>query len=223
MTPPERPPERPATILRSDELRQLRQAESILRDAETARRDSETAAAAEAQSVLTEARQKALRDSARTAARLIAQAEAKAQERLVGLEPELARLVAHTVRQIVGDFAREEATYHAALTALRQFREHRRGRVFAAPDIAAPIDRAVEDAGASGPEILDVHTDHALEPGRAVLTSDQGSAEIGLGALTDQALRAWEAPAATDRHAVVAPPATSEPAAPLSRSPDDDA
>ena len=70
MTPPERPPERPATILRSDELRQLRQAESILRDAETARRDSETAAAAEAQSVLTEARQKALRDSARTAARL---------------------------------------------------------------------------------------------------------------------------------------------------------
>ena len=123
MTPPERPPERPATILRSDELRQLRQAESILRDAETARRDSETAAAAEAQSVLTEARQKALRDSARTAARLIAQAEAKAQERLVGLEPELARLVANTVRQIVGDFAREEATYHAALTALRQ-RKH---------------------------------------------------------------------------------------------------
>ena len=86
-----------------------------------------------------------LPDRARTAARLIAQAEAKAQERLVGLEPELARLVAHTVRQIVGDFAREEATYHAALTAMRQFREHRRGRVFAAPDIAATYADVVNE------------------------------------------------------------------------------
>ena len=120
-------------------------------------------------------------------------------------------MVALTVRRIVGEYAEDEATYHAALTALRQMRDHRKGRIFAAPDVIAPVTRAAADAGEAGPEIVGLHPDPALAPGRAVLTSDHGSAEIGLRALTDQALKAWEegtpaAPAVPPAPAPALPP-----------------
>lgn len=179
-------------ILRREDIGRLREAEGLLRDAEATKRASEAEAKRIEQTAIDEARQKALRESTRTAARLIAQAEAAAERRLKNLEPELARIVAETVRAILGNFEPEEATYHAALTALSQLRDHRRGRIFAAPDVVAPVSRAVAELGDAGPEIVGVHADPALDPGRAVLTSDHGSAEIGLKALADQALRPWD-------------------------------
>lgn len=179
-------------ILRRDQVGQLRQADTILRDAEQHRQTTRVQAEQHQRDIMAEARNRALRESARTASRVLADAEAAAQRRLTALEPELARLVAMTVRRIIGDFAPHDAAHHAALTALRQMRDHRRGRIFAAPDTIAPVQQAVAALGPDGPEIIGIHTDPALDPGRAVLTSDHGSAEIGLAALTDRALQAWE-------------------------------
>lgn len=203
----------PPRILRAAEVDRLRRADAILHAAEAARQATEADAARAADALISDTRSKALRESARAAARMIARAEAAAEQRLAALEPELARMVALTVRRIVGDYAEDEATYHAALTALRQMRDHRKGRIFAAPDVIAPVTRAAADAGEAGPEIVGLHPDPALGPGRAVLTSDHGSAEIGLRALTDQALKPWEdgTPAAS-----AAPPAPA-PAPPPDR------
>ncbi|MDO5621572.1 MAG: hypothetical protein Q4G24_08900 [Paracoccus sp. (in: a-proteobacteria)] len=184
--------DRSPRILRRDEVGRLRQADSILHDAEQHRLASREQVEKLERDVLSEARNRAFRESARTAARVLAEAEAAAQRRLTALEPELARLVAMTVRRIIGEVEPHEAAYRAALTALRQMRDHRRGRIFAAPDSVMAVERAVNDLDGDGPEIIGLHRDPALEPGRAVLTSDHGSAEIGLAALTDQALRAWE-------------------------------
>ena len=179
-------------ILRRDQVGQLRQADAILRDAEQHSQASRQQAEQHQRDLMAEARNKALRESARTAARVLAEAEAAGQRRLTDLEPELARLVAMTVRRIIGDYAPHDAAHRAALTALRQMRDHRRGRIFAAPDTLEPVERAVADLGPDGPQIIGVHPDPALDAGRAVLTSDHGSAEIGLAALTDRALQAWE-------------------------------
>ncbi|ARJ70449.1 HrpE/YscL family type III secretion apparatus protein [Paracoccus contaminans] len=178
-------------ILKRDQLDGLRRAEAMLREAEAQSQDTRSAAAAEARALLEQAQRRALKESARTASRLIARAEETARARLDGLEPEIARLVALTVRRILGDIEPEAATRAAALNALRQLREHRQGRIFAAPDIAAPIAAAVDAAGPAGPEILSVATDPALDPGRALMISDRGSTELGLAALTEQALRPW--------------------------------
>lgn len=196
-------------ILRRSDLDRLRNAEEVLRDAETQRRDSQAQAAAEARDLLADAQRSAMKESARTAARLIARAEETAQRRLDELEPELARLVALTVRRIIGEIEPETATRLAALNALRQMRDHGRGRIFAAADVAAPIEAAARDIGADGPEILSITTDPALDRGRALMVSDHGSVELGLSALTEQALRPWTegmetepaAPAGTDPEA----------------------
>lgn len=179
-------------ILRRDEVGRLREADSILRDAEATRQRSQDAAVQMEKTAINEARRRALQESARTASRLIARAEEAAEARLRNMEPELARLIAQTVRTILGNFEPEEATYLAALHALTQMRDHRKGRIFASDEMVGPVRRAVDALGPDGPEILSVISDPALDPGRAVLTSDRGSVEIGLGALTDRALRAWE-------------------------------
>ncbi|AGT08880.1 type III secretion system protein [Paracoccus aminophilus] len=179
-------------ILSRDEVSRLRDADRILLGAERSRLESVAEAARVGQDMLDEARLKALKESTRTAARLIAKAEAAAEARLQNIEPELARLVAQTVRSILGSFEPEEASYLAALNALSQLRDQRRGRIFAAADTLAPVRRAVEALGESGPEILSITADPAFEPGRAVLTSFSGSTEIGLGALTARALAPWE-------------------------------
>lgn len=185
-------------ILRRSDLDRLRQAEDVLRDAEARRRDTQAQAAAEARDLLAEAQRSAMRDSARTAARLIARAEETARRRLDELEPELARLVAMTVRRIIGEIEPEEATRLAALNALRQMRDHGRGRIFAAPDVVAPIEAAAHEVAGEGPEILSIAADPALDPGRALMVSDHGSAELGLAALTRQALRPWTEGAAVE-------------------------
>lgn len=188
-------------ILSRAELDRLRTADRILAEAETTRQQSREQGARLQQEMLGEARLAALREATRTASRLIAQAEAAAEARLRNIEPELARLVARTVRSILGEFEPEEASYLAARQALARLRDHRHGRIFADPGLLAPINRAVDALGADGPEILSVAPDPALEPGRALLTSDRGSAEIGLAAMIDRALAPWERPEAEDRPA----------------------
>lgn len=187
-------------ILRRDEIGQLRKADSILRDAEASKARSEESVARMEKAAVNEARLRALQESTRTASRLIAQAEEAAEARLRNMEPELARLIAQTVRMILGNFEPEEASYLAAAHALSQMRDHRRGRIFAADEMVGPVRRAVDELTEHGPEILSVISDPALDPGRAVLTSDRGSVEIGLSALTDRALRAWEEQAAPARN-----------------------
>lgn len=184
--------ENSSKIVRRGDLVRLREADTILREAMTARRESEAAVAAHEKQILADAHQRALRDAAKTASRVIAEAEAATNARLLDLEPEIARLVARTVRAILGTYEPEEATYRAAVNALSLMRDHRQGRIFAAEDTAAALRRAVADLGPNGAEITEVFIDPALDRGRAHLVSDRGSAEIGLAALTDKALRAWD-------------------------------
>ncbi|MFV0386005.1 hypothetical protein [Paracoccus sp. (in: a-proteobacteria)] len=191
-------------ILRRDDLGQMRSAEKILRDAEESRQLSEEQAARMGDDIVSEARQRALHEAARTASRVIAEAEQAAETRLRNMEPELARLVAQTVRLILGEFQPEEATYLAARNALSQMREHRNSRIFASEEVVEPVRRAVEELGQDGPEIVAVIPDPALEPGRISLNSDRGSAEIGLDALISRALQTWEDAAAAQAEAEAA-------------------
>ena len=63
-------------------------------------------------------RARALREATRAAAEVVARAEIEAEEKLRRLEPTLARLVARTVREVVGALEPEEAAYLTALNAL---------------------------------------------------------------------------------------------------------
>ncbi|MBK4214322.1 hypothetical protein JJJ17_00135 [Paracoccus caeni] len=183
-------------ILRKKDLAKLRDAERILREAEEASEASKQAAMALEQEILDAAHKRALREAARAASRVIADAEAATSNRMQNMETELAQLVSQTVRAILGSYATEEATYRAALNALSQMREHRQGRIFAAQDVVDLMRRAVTDLGDDGAEVTQILTDTGLAPGQAFLVSDRGSAEIGLSALTDSALRIWDAPKA---------------------------
>lgn len=187
-------------ILRRDAIGRLRDADSILRDAELTRQRSQESAAKLEEDIISEARLRAMQEAARTASRVLVEAEQAAEARMKSMEPELARLVAQTVRAILGEFEPEEASYLAARQALSQMRDHRKGRIFASADMVQPVRRAVEELGPDGPEILTIAADAALEDGVAILSSERGSAEIGLSALTDQALKAW------DEQAEQAPP-----------------
>ncbi|QFQ89058.1 hypothetical protein F8A10_16750 [Paracoccus kondratievae] len=183
-------------ILRKKDLAKLRDADRILREAEKASETSRQSAKVLEQEILDAAHKRALRDAARAASRVIADAEAATSSRMQNLETELAQLVSQTVRAILGSYAAEDATYRAALNVLSQLREHRQGRVFAAPDVVDLMRRAVTDLGKDGAEVTQVLTDSGLASGQAFLVSDRGSVEIGLSALTDSALRIWEGPGA---------------------------
>lgn len=189
MTPTRAPSSK---IIRRADLAKLRQADAVLQEAEDARRASDTAIAENERKVMADAQHRAMREAAKTASRVIAEAEQATHARISDLEPEIARLVARTVRAILGSFEPEELTYRSAVNALSLMRDHRQGRIFAAEDVAAPLRRALADVGQNGAEVTEVFVDAALDPGRAYLVSDRGSAEIGLAALTDKALRAWD-------------------------------
>lgn len=190
---------RSSRILRKEDLARLRDAERVLREAEDADRASRQATQEREQEFLQAARKRALREAARTASQVIADAEAATTSRMKNMETELAQLVSQTVRAIIGSQAPEEATYRAALHALSQMREHRQGRIFAAQDVVDLMRRAVSDLGGEGAEVSQVMTDPALAPGQAFLVSDRGSAEIGLSALTESALRIWDTPSDKDK------------------------
>lgn len=186
-------------IVRRADLDNLRRAESILQNAETTRQQSEQAAEVMREAVLKEARNKALKESTRAAAKMIAEAEATAAKKLLELEPEMARLVAETVREIIGQFDTDEAIYMASLTALKKLRDHQSGRVYCNSHTASPIRRAIADLPEGNVEIEGLVIDDNLENDRAIISSNRGHAEIGLTALTDAALKAWETEAAPER------------------------
>ncbi len=182
---------RPGIVRRVD-LAGLRRADRIVRDAEAHRAQTELQAQEAHDDLLEAARKKALLDSTRTAARLIADAEEEARRKIAELEPQLAKLVADTVRAILGDMEPEEVRYRAALNALRTLRDHHNGRIYCPSSMAQTMRRAAADVPPGGAEVQSVVIDDQLEDGVAVLSSDKGHTDIGLAALTDAALQAWE-------------------------------
>lgn len=175
-------------ILRKEEIAKLREADSLLAEARRTLEDARKEALRILETAETEARQKALAEATRSAARIIARAEADATRRIDGLEQQLARLVAQTVRSVIGGMEQDEAAYHAALTALRQLRDHPNARIHAPAEAMPALRRALVEADSPAQLVVD----DRLEAGRAILSSDRGHAEIGLSALTDAALRPWE-------------------------------
>ena len=178
-------------ILRREEVEALRRADALLAEAEAvlaaARREAEALRAR----TLEEAQARARVESTRTAAGIIARAEAAASDRMNRLEPQLAALVSRTVAEVIGSLDVGEATRLATRTALGRLRDHGRARIHAAPDVAEAVRGAVGSMDGPGPEIVDVAIDPALEPGRATVTSERGSVEIGLAAQIEAATRPW--------------------------------
>lgn len=179
-------------ILRREEIKVLQRADALLVEAEAvlaaARQDAEALRAR----TLEEAQARARAESTRTAAGIIARAEAAASDRMRRLEPQLAALVSRTVAEVIGSLDLGEATRLATRTALSRLRDHGRARIHTAPDVAEAVREAVASMGGGpGPEIVDVAVDPALEPGRATVTSERGSVEIGLAAQIEAATRPW--------------------------------
>ena len=179
-------------ILRREDLARLRDADEVLRDAEARAHETRAEAERQTSTILTEAHARALREATRAAAEVVARAEIEAEEKLRRLEPTLARLVARTVREVVGALEPEEAAYLTALNALRQMRDHRGARIYTSADMVEPLRRAVQDAGPGAAEVTALTVDERLAPGRAILSSDRGHAEIGHKAVLDAALRPFD-------------------------------
>ena len=183
---------RPARIIPREEVearRGLAAARAALaREVEEAR----AAAAAERDTILEAARNRALRDSARSAMKVIAEAEAAAEHRLSVLEPQIAALVAETVREVVGRLDRDDAVRGATEQALLRLRAHRRARITTAPDVVDAVRAGVAAADGAGAEVVSVTVDPRLESGRATLSSDRGHAEIGLDDQVAAVTEAWD-------------------------------
>lgn len=179
-------------IVRRVELEGLRRADRIVQNAEAQRHAIEQNAEAERSAMAEEARQSVLREAAQAATRVIAEAEEEARKKLIDLEPQLAELVAETVRAIIGEMETEEASYRAALTALRRMREHKMGRIYCDSETAPAIRRAVSELPDGSADIEGVVIDDTMRPGEVVVSSDRGHAEIGVQAQLDKALKAWE-------------------------------
>lgn len=179
-------------ILSRETVEKLEGADRVLRQAERMREAAAREAERLREDLLTEARQRALRESARTAARIVAEAKITAERQLKEIEPALARLVSDTVEDIIGAGDREETVRLATIQALKRLRDHRRARLLAAPDVIDAVRAAVaslpDDNTAA--EVMEVAVDERLEAGRTLLSSDRGHAEIGL---PDQVAAATEA------------------------------
>ena len=179
-------------ILSTDEVDTLFGVQALIDEAENALADAIEEGEKRKEEILEEARQRMLQDSASHAARVLMDAEAAAERQMRSLEPTLARLVAQTVRQLIGDMDENLATERAVTQALTRLKDHRRARITAAPDVADSVRAAVANAGGHGAEVIEIKVDPALEPGRTVLSSDRGFVELGLAAQIAQANAAWE-------------------------------
>ena len=178
-------------IMRREEIETLRRAEALLAEAKAVLERAQREAEALRVRIVEEAQARARAESARTAAGIVARAEAAASERMNRIEPQLAALVSRTVAEIIGSLDVTEAARLATRTALGRLHDHGRARIHAAPDVAEAVRGAVASMKDPGPEIVDVAIDPALEPGRTIVTSERGSVEIGLAAQIDAALRPW--------------------------------
>lgn len=174
----------------------LRAISRLRADAETALDDARRAAAQQRADLLEKTRARALRDSAQSAAALIAQAEAVAHRQMQTLEPALAQLVSDTVREVIGTIDRDTAVIGATQQALARLRDHRHARILAAPDVADAVKSAIAGheaaSGATSDMIVDVQVDARLAAGRTILSSDKGHVEIGLSDQIAQVTEAWQ-------------------------------
>lgn len=184
-------------ILRQDDVQALRTADRLLHDAKAMHARALAEVDALRDETLRRARAEALRERATAAATMIARAEIDAETRLRNLEPEIGRLVADTVLQVIGALDGAEAVTRATASALERLKDHRRARIRVAPDVADAVRAAVASVGGTGAEVMSVTVDERLEPGRCILSSGAGHVEIGLAAQIEAATRPWrgDAPA----------------------------
>jgi len=174
-------------ILRRKTIATLRDADKILADAEALKEKAEADAEALYISTRDRASTDAQRDATTRLAEVVGGAELEAKKRLDALEDDIAALVAETVTQVIGDMDQSEAIRAATRNALTRFADQRRLRLRAAPDVAETIVDATADAGSA----VEVTTDPRLEPGRVLVSSENGHAEIGLAALIEAANKPW--------------------------------
>lgn len=182
---------RPTRIIRREEVNGLRSIDAVRAAAEEEHREHMEHAARERDAMLLAAQDKALKDSLQSAMQIIVDTEAMAEQRMTALEPQLAALISATVAEIIGELDHDEAVERATKQALLRLKDHRRARLLAAPDTAAAVRAAIAQVGTSGAEVIDLQVDARLEPGRTVLSSDQGHVEIGLADQIKAVTAAW--------------------------------
>lgn len=180
-----------ARLIRRKEVEELRGVDVLRAQLEREFTERREALEAEREKILQDARERALRDSMQAAAKIVVDAEAAAERRISSLEPEIARLVAETVAQVIGDMDQDEAVRRATINALLQLKTHRRARIMTAPDVAQSVRSAVTQVAGQGAEVIDFEVDERLEPGRTVLSSELGHVEIGLSDQVAAVCEVW--------------------------------
>lgn len=133
-------------------------------------------------------RAQGLADGCAAAAELLAEAERQVIERAEGLEETLAKLVAETVRRIIGQGDWSDTVRAAVRTSLERMSTKETHRLHISPDMAAPVHAALADIE----KTLTVLVDESLPEGTALLSTDQGHAHIGLEAQLSAGLAAFE-------------------------------
>ena len=171
---------RSARIIRRDEVDALRSVDAVRAAAERQHQDLMRDAAQEREAMMQAAKHKALQDSMQSAMKIIVDTETVAQQRMTDLEPQVAALISAAVADIIGELDQDEAVERATKQALAKLKDHRRARILTAPDAAAAVRAAVAKMGGIGADVIDVQVDERLNPGRPILSSDQGHVEIGL-------------------------------------------
>ena len=135
-------------ILRRDQLDGLRRAETVLREAEAQSQDTRSAAAAEARALLEQAQRRALKESARTASRLIARAEETARARLEAIARDNGlRALSSATNFVAIDCGGDGALARRVLDALADL------GIFARMPGVAPMDRCIRVSCAPDPEL----------------------------------------------------------------------
>lgn len=162
------------------------------------------AALREAEAVLSQAREQAAAErrrgyldgrarGAEDAARLMAEATARADAFVSDLEAALPALVVEAVETILGAFEPGELLPRCVTHALGRLRHGARAELRVPPGEVARVRDALAAGSAAGPW-LRVDPDPTLAPGACVFTSEYGVVELGVQAQL-RALRARLAPA----------------------------
>ena len=121
------------------------------------------------------------REACSEAARLLADAQARADAFLAGLEADLARLALDAVRRILAGFDDATLAVEAARSALLQARTDRRLSLIVGPELAEPMQRMVASLAApgGGDRRIAVEANPRLAGGRCVLATPDGYVELG--------------------------------------------
>lgn len=185
----------PGTVIKSVDVDRHKRARDALAEAERVLADAREHAlrakeAAEQDALERErlacvdGRKEGLEEALVMGAHLLALAQLRDQKIVGALAPSLAQLAVDVAEQIMGKPYDVEVAAAAVSAALTRAQRHRQVRLYVWPDALVRVREAAEAALATrgdGPRLICVEPDPRLEPGRVMLSSEQGYVDLGPG------------------------------------------